>query len=70
MVLSKNPANAAVVLAAVLGSRTVEMSGTQALTIHGARASRPAKVGSVDTGFCGSHGGKHCVIDPIVCIKF
>ena len=38
------PANAAVVLAAVLGSRTVEMLATQRLTTHGPRASRPAKV--------------------------
>merc|ERR1719460_3266636 len=40
---SINPANAVVVLAAVLGSRNAAMSATQALGIHGTRVSRPAK---------------------------
>ena len=46
VVLARNPANAAVVLAVVLGSRTVEMIKmvTQMLIIHGLRASWLAKV--------------------------
>ena len=38
------PVNAPVALAAVLGSRTVEMLATLSLIIHGPRASRSAKV--------------------------
>ena len=43
--LPGNPANAAVVLAVVLGLRTVEMPATQNLIIHGPRAFGLAKVG-------------------------
>ena len=39
-------ANSAVVLAVVLGSRTVGMMATHSLITHGAKASRHAKVGS------------------------
>ena len=42
--LSINLASAAVVLAAVLGSRTAEMPTIHSLTIHGLRALKPAKV--------------------------
>ena len=42
VVFSRNPANSAVVLAAVIGSRTVETSAAQTLIIHGSRAPRPA----------------------------
>ena len=40
----RSPANPAVVLAAALGLRTVEMSATQSSITPGSRASRPAKV--------------------------
>ena len=42
--VSKIPVISVVVLAVVLGSRTVEMPATQTLIIHGSRACRPAKV--------------------------
>ena len=44
MALSRNLVNAAVVLAAVLGSRTAEMSVTRRLITHGSKASRLVKV--------------------------
>ena len=47
----RNLADIVVVLAAVLGSRTAEMSATQTLIIHGSRASKLAHVSSADTGF-------------------
>ena len=43
-VLSKNMANAVVVLGVVLGSRDVEIPATHSLIIHGPRAYRPAKI--------------------------
>ena len=46
--LPRNPANAVAVLAAVLGSRTAEMSETQALAIHGSRAYSLATVCRVE----------------------
>ena len=49
--LLKNPASLAVVLVEVLGSRSVEMAVAQSSIIHGPRASRLVKVGSM-TGFC------------------
>ena len=55
MALSRNLANSAVALAAELGSRNVEMSGTPMLIIHGPRAFRLAKVGHGDADFCDAH---------------
>ena len=46
--LPKSPAGSVVVLAEGLGSRTVVMSVTQSLVIHGSRAFRLAKVSCVD----------------------
>ena len=46
--LLRELANAAVVLVVVLGSRTVEMSATQSLIIHGLREHWLAKVGRRD----------------------
>ena len=57
---SRNPVNQIVALAVVLGSRTVEMSVTQSLTIHGLRASRPAKVSQRKTKFCVIQNMSHC----------
>ena len=42
--LSRNPVNTVAVLAAVLGSRTAEMSTIYSLVTHGMRALKPAKV--------------------------
>ena len=47
-------------LAAVLGSRTVEMVATRSLRIHGRMASGLAKVGREETGVGTMHGGGHC----------
>ena len=44
VVLARNPANVAVALVVVLGSRTAGTSATQGSIIHGLRASRRAKV--------------------------
>ena len=44
--LPRNLANSVVALAAVLGSRSVEMPVTQSLVIRGSRASEPAKANS------------------------
>ena len=44
-VLSRNPVNAVVALAAVLGSRTAEILGTSVLIIRGPRAFSLVKVG-------------------------
>ena len=44
VVMSRNVSSTTDVLAAVLGSRNVEMLETNNLIIHGLRASRPAKV--------------------------
>ena len=46
-----NLENPAVVLVVVLGSRTVEMSGTQCSIILGRRASRLVKVGGAEDNF-------------------
>ena len=47
--LLRNPANVAAALAAVLGSRTVEMPAAQNLIIHGPRVSRLVKVRNGET---------------------
>ena len=44
VVLSGNLASSVVAVEAVLGSRNVDMSVTQSLSIHGSRACRPAQV--------------------------
>ena len=51
--LSRNLVDVAVALAAVLGPRTAEMSGTRSLTIHGPKALMPAKVVSGENECCG-----------------
>ena len=50
--LQRNPANAVVVLAVVLGSRDVEILATNMLTIRGQRASRLAQVRCEEAELC------------------
>ena len=64
-------ANTVVALAAVPGSRSVDMLVTQILLIHGLRALRLAKVGCAETDFCAMHCGgyrveSNCLTDHYV----
>ena len=65
-----NPANEAVVLAMVLGSRTVEMSATQSLTTHGLRASRLVKVCHAKRIPCMTCSGAPCLIERLDAITY
>ena len=53
--MPRNPEYSAVVLAVVLGLRTVEMPVTHILIIHGRRASKLVKVASGTTEFTVMH---------------
>ena len=61
--LATNPANAAVVLAAVLGSRVVEMLETQSSITPGSRASRLAKVACREICYWVMHVGVSISLD-------